>query len=95
MNHDCHNFNAFYFIKHSDGVSYTNAVFGAGTGPIFLESVQCSSSSSQLLECHSNPVLTVNSICAHSRDAGVRCEGLSITMYNACLYLIFCLHSSL
>ena len=55
------------------GVPYSNAFFGSGTGSIFLDDVQCSSSSSQLLECPSRPILDNN--CAHSSDAGVGCEG--------------------
>ena len=55
------------------GVPYSNAFFGSGTGSIFLDDVQCSSSSSQLLECRSRPILDNN--CAHSDDAGVGCEG--------------------
>ena len=53
--------------------AFRNAFFGAGTGPIFLDDVQCSSTSSQLLECSSNPILTHN--CLHNADAGVGCEG--------------------
>ena len=55
------------------GRAFRNAVFGQGTGPIFLDDVQCSSTSSQLLECFSNPILTHN--CLHTADAGVGCEG--------------------
>ena len=55
------------------GRAFSNAVFGAGTGPIFLDDVQCSSTSSQLLECFSSPILTHN--CLHTADAGVGCEG--------------------
>ena len=55
------------------GRAYSNAYFGAGRGPIFLDDVQCTSSSSQLLECPSRPILSHN--CLHSADAGVRCEG--------------------
>ena len=55
------------------GKAYSNAHFGAGSGQIFLDDVQCTSSSSQLLECHSRPVLTHG--CLHSADAGVGCEG--------------------
>ena len=58
------------------GTAYSNAHFGAGTGPIVLDDVQCSSSSSQLLECSSRPILTHN--CQHSDDAGVGCEGMLI-----------------
>ena len=55
------------------GKAYSNAHFGAGSGQIFLDDIQCTSSSSQLLECHSRPILTHG--CLHSADAGVGCEG--------------------
>ena len=55
------------------GRAFSIAFFGAGTGPIFLDDVQCSLTSSQLLECFSNPILTHN--CLHTDDAGVGCEG--------------------
>ena len=58
----------------TDGVAYYNAFFGAGTGPIYLDDVACSSSASQLLECSSRPILTHN--CQHSADAGVGCKGI-------------------
>ena len=61
-------------LLHSAGVPYSNAFFGSGTGSIILDDVQCSSSSSQLLECRSRPILDNN--CAHSSDAGVGCEGM-------------------
>ena len=56
------------------GTAYSNAYFGTGSGPIFLDDVQCSSSPSQLLECPSRPILSHN--CLHSTDAGVGCEGV-------------------
>ena len=55
------------------GIAYSNAYFGAGTGPIYLDNVACTSSASQLLECSSRPISTHN--CLHSADAGVGCEG--------------------
>ena len=55
------------------GRAFSNAHFGIGSGPIFLDDVQCTSSSSQLLECPSRPILSHN--CLHSDDAGVGCEG--------------------
>ena len=53
--------------------AYGDAYFGAGTGPILLDDVACTSSASQLLECSSRPILTHN--CDHHADAGVGCEG--------------------
>ena len=56
------------------GRAYSNGHFGNGSGPIFLDNVQCTSSSSKLLECASLPILSHN--CLHSDDAGVGCEGM-------------------
>ena len=56
------------------GTPYNNALFGAGTGPIYLDDVACSLSDSQLLECSSRPILAHN--CDHHDDAGVGCEGI-------------------
>ena len=57
----------------TDGVAYSNAYFGTGTGPIYLDDVGCTLSDSQLLECSSGPILAHN--CDHHADAGVGCEG--------------------
>ena len=62
-----------YLLVSVGGTAYSNAHFGAGTGPIFLDDVQCISSASQLLECSSRPILSHN--CHHTADAGVGCEG--------------------
>ena len=62
-----------YFFIVTGGIPYSNAFFGAGTGPIYLDDVVCTSSASQLLECSSRPTLRHN--CSHSADAGVGCEG--------------------
>ena len=58
----------------SGAKAYRNAHFGAGSGPIFLDIVRCTSSSHQLLNCASRPILSHN--CFHSADAGVGCEGV-------------------
>jgi len=68
--------NLFHLIHSVGGIAYSNAHFGAGTGPIFLDDVQCTSSASQLLECSSRPILSHN--CQHSDDAGVGCEGITV-----------------
>ena len=70
-----------YFVHaFAAGIAYSNAHFGAGTGPIFLDDVQCTSSYSQLLECPSRPILSHN--CQHSADAGVGCEGIDLVVYH-------------
>ena len=62
--------------------AFRNAHFGAGIGPIFLDEVECTSNTMQLLECTSRPILSHN--CLHSDDAGVACEGrpFSDVMHN-------------
>ena len=65
----------FAFLCDTGGVAYSLAFFGAGTGPIYLDDVACTSSASQLLECSSRPILSHN--CFHSADAGVGCEGIN------------------
>ncbi|KAL5499890.1 hypothetical protein EMCRGX_G011357 [Ephydatia muelleri] len=56
-----------------NGIAFSNAQYGVGTGPIFLSNVQCTSSKSTLVLCTSNPILSAPA-CTHSRDAGVKCE---------------------
>ena len=63
---------SFYIC--TGGRAYSNAYFGTGSGPIFLDDVQCSSSFNQLLQCSSSPILSND--CLHSADAGVGCEGM-------------------
>ena len=87
-------------MYHTTGVTaYRNAHFGSGSGPIFLDNVQCSSSSSQLLECPSRPILSHD--CLHSADAGVSCEGKGIEAFkvhlgpynginNVCTFTVSC-----
>ena len=70
---NCSLFPKIFSFVLIDGVAYSSAYFGVGSGPIVLDDVQCTSSSNQLLECSSRPILLHN--CLHSDDAGVGCEG--------------------
>ena len=67
-----------------DSVPFGGAHFGAGTGPIHLDSVGCSGSEHRLIDCPHD--LFVNCTNNHSEDAGVRCQGL--------WYIMFCVHIS-
>ena len=55
-----------------DAVAFTDAHFGAGVGPIYLDDVGCSGSENNLSECSRSFVV---SCYGHSEDAGVRCQG--------------------
>ena len=50
-----------------------------------MDDVRCSSSSSQLLECPSNHLLTHD--CDHSHDAGVECEGCSSFSFGEVIFI--------
>ncbi|XP_072181983.1 scavenger receptor cysteine-rich domain-containing protein DMBT1-like [Diadema setosum] len=50
----------------------TNAVFGQGTGNIWLDDVSCTGTETSIFYCGSNGIGVHN--CEHSEDAGVRCS---------------------
>lgn len=52
-------------------VALSRATFGAGSGSIWLDNVQCSGTESSLANCPANAIGSHN--CAHFEDAGVRC----------------------
>ena len=53
-------------------LAFSQAYFGAGSGPIHIDDVQCGGRESNLLQCNFNP--THN--CFHSEDSGVQCQSL-------------------
>ena len=58
----------------STGSSYSNAYFGQGSGPIWLDNVKCIGNESTLASCGHFGVNITRS-CSHYEDAGVRCSG--------------------
>ena len=72
----------------SGSIAYRGAFFGGGSGPIFLEKLNCRSTSATLLDC-ARPPFGVHS-CDHSMDAGVTCIGMCICVYSlkySCLFI--------
>ena len=56
----------------TDAVAFTNAHFGAGAGPIYLDGVDCTGSEDNLTDCPSSAIFSCPS--RHHEDAGVRCQ---------------------
>ena len=52
-------------------ISFGQARFGQGSGPIFLDDVHCFGRESRLADCIGARVGSHD--CSHSQDAGVRC----------------------
>lgn len=53
--------------------AYSGAHFGRGSGPIWLDNVQCSGTEATLSECQARPWGVSN--CDHGEDASVVCTG--------------------
>ena len=51
---------------------FSNAKYGLGTGPIFLDDLHCDGSENTLFECSSSRRPGSHN-CAHSEDASVEC----------------------
>ena len=65
----------------TDAVAFSNTQFGAGTGPVYLDGVDCSGSENNLTDCSRSSFVS----CYYSyRGAGVRCQGT----YCGCSILI-------
>ncbi|XP_063210190.1 antigen WC1.1-like [Chroicocephalus ridibundus] len=55
----------------------SEATFGEGTGPIWLEKVHCKGTELSLWECPAKPLFGKN--CDHKEDAAVNCSGVTET----------------
>ena len=58
-----------FYNFFTGALSYSNAYFGQGTGPIQIDDVGCGGSETVLVQCSH---LTTDN-CVHAEDAGVRC----------------------
>ena len=56
-------------------MSFTNARFGQGTGPLLLDRLSCTGREQTLLSCSHRGIEVTSYYCGHDDDAGVRCQG--------------------
>ena len=74
----------FNFVNHGmlflspDATAVGNAQFGARTGPIHLDNVQCVGFGDYLVNCTHDPDA---SDCGHHEDASIRCQGTCTEMH--------------
>ena len=86
----------------SSGTAIGSAIFGQGSGSIWLDSVTCTGNESTLASCGHLGVGITRS-CYHYEDAGVRCSGekgsanyvyFLINFTNVCAYICIKTHNS-
>ena len=53
--------------------AYTNAFFGQGTGPIYLDDFLCRGTENRLIDCPNGGLNMIDFCNGHADDAGVRC----------------------
>ena len=58
-------------LGYSQGLAYGGALFGAGSGDIWMDQVRCSGSEGSVLDCPANAIGTHD--CSHREDASVIC----------------------
>ena len=69
-----------YHLGYPDAVAAPlSAYYGQGTGPIWIDNVECLGIESDLFACRHSGIGNHN--CEHDQDASVECSGLS-TLYN-------------
>ena len=63
---------ALFISFDLDAIAFSNAFFGEGSGPIWLDEVSCFGTESSLFSCYHYQLVHD---CLHFEDAGVRCTG--------------------
>ena len=58
----------------SGAVQITTTSFGSG--PIFLEALECTTSDTDLLNCHTTFTSVGLTDCSHNQDVSVKCRGI-------------------
>ncbi|GAB1603362.1 scavenger receptor cysteine-rich type 1 protein M130-like, partial [Argonauta hians] len=68
-------------LGYSDGIAYRKAKFGEGSGPIWLDDVQCDETEYNIEDCLQNTHGEHN--CDHSSDAGVQCRHVAVRLVGS------------
>ena len=69
-------------------VSGRDSVYGAGTGPILLDDLECSGDEANLFECGKR---AGSHDCTHNEDAAVVCLGMSFMELIETICTLHCL----
>ena len=69
--HRCSNVLYFTCDTHVGASTPTQAHFGEGTGPIWVDNAACTGTEARLVDCPANPLGSHN--CDHNEDVGTRC----------------------
>ena len=75
-----------FTIWEIGSLPFRGAHFGSGSGPIFLDQLNCNGTERSLLECPPSRPTGLHD-CSHNKDAGVRCIGKS-EVIEALLYYV-------
>ena len=70
----CRQVGSQFGYAHGGSIPLRNRQFGKGSGPIYIDTLGCSGSEEELIECSTLNVIGFHQ-CDHSQDAGVICEG--------------------
>ena len=62
-------------------IPYSNAHFGSGSGPIWLDYLYCDGNENSLLNCSHRGIGATSFLCDHLDDVGVQCPGIKTLLY--------------
>ena len=65
--------NIVYTLILTDAVAFLNSHFGASSGALYLDEVQCTGRETNLTDCPRSSSISCSSVHSY---AGVRCQGL-------------------
>ena len=73
---------------HQGAIPHLNSFFGRTSGPIWLDSVRCTSGESNIFNCTHNGIGRIPYSCTHGDDSGVECPGRSLMFGCTCFVVI-------